>query len=303
MSASENNKLAAARLANVATSLERLAIAPPQTLLLEGGTESQRLELALSWAMSANCPAALQLKNAGKAATPCRECAVCRQIQSNENLDLLIYDGRIANKQDEEDPGPIRAMRMENMRDLKSLISTAPHGSGKRVVIFQGMSQIREEALNSLLKALEEPSEHTLFVLLASQRQQLLPTLISRSFCLTLPWPDALALDTSLNEWEQSLARFFSSGKGFMDKVGVKGAIDSVLAGRILLACQRALARILGKAATGQLDQALAPLAKDERKIAIASRWLGEAQEMLAANVSPGRVLEAFSARMYILMR
>ena len=76
---------------------------------------------------------------------------------------------------------------MQRVRELKSRLRDAPHGQGRRVVLLMGLSLNRDEAANALLKALEEPSPTTVFVLLAPQREQLLPTLVSRSFCLTLP--------------------------------------------------------------------------------------------------------------------
>lgn len=287
----------------LAATLTRLALAPPQSLLLEGGTGRERLDRALFWAMSANCPQTLAKRALGEPCAPCGTCAVCRQIAANGNLDLHIYDGRISNRLDEEKPGPIRALNIDNMRELKSLAATAPHGEGKRIAIFQGMTRTREEALNSLLKTLEEPSPFTLFVLLTPQRQQLLPTLVSRSFCLTLPWTDCLTRDEAMRRWEEELANFLGGGRGFLERVAAKGAVDATLAGQILLECQRALVRCLGGKNPGPLDRALAPLAKNGKKTAILSLWLNEAQEMLAATVSPARVLEAFAGRLFVLLR
>lgn len=292
----------AERDSQLRANLENLAVMPPQTLLIEGGTEQGRLDMALFWAKTANCPSALANKTPGPA-SPCLNCAVCQQIQANEYLDLIVYDGRIPNRQDEEKPAPVRALRMENVRDLKSLTATAPHGTGKRVAIFQGMSQTREEAMNSLLKTLEEPTPHTLFVLLAPQRQQLLPTLVSRSFCVALPWNDCFTLEPDLADWELSLAQFLINGSDFLERISVKGAVDATLGARIFLACQRAIVRVLGGHNTGALDRALAPLAANQKKAAIASRWLNDAQELLIAAVTPARALEAFATRLFVLLK
>lgn len=287
----------------VAARLEQLALRPPQCLLIEGGTEASRLEAALHWAATINCPEARINRSTGQAASPCLVCPVCSQIQANENLDLHLYDGRISNKLDEEKPGPVRSLRMENMRELKSLVATAPHGDGKRVAIFQGMSQTREEAANSLLKTLEEPTPHSLFVLLTPQREQLLQTLVSRSFCLTVPWTDCSTQDEASAQWEAELADFLTRGIGFLDRVAAKGALDAQLAGQIISGCQKALARSLGGRPGGTIDGAFGNLAHNPDKAALASRWIEEAQTMLNAAVSPARVLEAFSARMFALLR
>ena len=58
--------------------------------------------------------------------------------------------------------------------ELKQKLRDAPHGQGRRVVLLMGVEQNRSNAANALLKALEEPSPSSCFVLLAAQREQLL---------------------------------------------------------------------------------------------------------------------------------
>ena len=156
---------------------------------------------------------------------------------------------------------------------------------------------------DALLKALEEPSNTTVFVLLAPQREQLLPTLVSRSFCLTLPWPDCHADDPDMQPWEDALAQFLVQGQGFLDKVAGKGAIDASGATRLLLCCQKAMSRILsGRHNPARpLDAALVLLHGKGR--AAACQWFAEAQEALNYGVTPARVLETLAARLFALRR
>ena len=277
--------------------LDNLGTAPPQVLLLEGGSEAQRMDLARYWATRINCP------TAGANGTPCLSCPSCQQIAAGEHLDLAAYDGRISNREDEENPGPVRAFNMERVRELKVRLRDAPHGQGRRVVLLMGLSLTRDEASNALLKALEEPSNTTVFVLLAPQREQLLPTLVSRSFCLTLPWPDCHADDPDMQPWEDALAQFLVHGQGFFDKVAGKGAIDAGGATRLLLCCQKAMSRILSGShnPARPLDAALVLLHGKSR--AAACQWFAEAQEALNYGVTPARVLEALAARLFALRR
>lgn len=285
--------------------LLRLARRMPQVLLLEGGSEPDRFQCACYWATLANCSTAQAAREKGGLPEPCSQCQTCRQIMANEYIDLHIYDGRISNRQDEDSPGPVRALNMDNMHALKRLNATAPHGSGKRVAIFQGMGQTREEALNSLLKTLEEPTDHTLFVLLSPQRQQLLPTLVSRSFCVTLPWRGCrVPADASLATWENLLGAFLNGSPEFLEKIAARGAVDASLAGRIIMSCQQALGRVLGGfGSAGPLDKALSALRLNIEAALLVQRWAAEAHEMLALAVAPARVLEAFCSRLYILLR
>lgn len=287
--------------------LDRLGESPPQVLLLEGGREEERLDLARYWAARCNCPHALQgrtapeaAQSAGSGGSPCLACPVCLQIASGEYLDLAAYDGRISNREDEENPGTVRAFNMQRVRELKSRLRDAPYGQGCRVVLLMGLGLTRDEAANALLKALEEPSPTTLFVLLTPQREQLLPTLISRSFCLTLPWPHSRAQDTEMQPWEDLLAGFLLNGQGFLDRAAAKGAVDAALAGRLLLCCQKAMSRVLAREpAARPLDAALESL--DARGRAVCCQWFAEAQEALQYGVTPARVLEALAARLFSL--
>ncbi len=285
--------------------LDLLARRPPSVLLLEGGNEKERMDMGLYWAMALNCTSARELSQQGQPAKPCGTCRVCRQIANNEYMDLHIFDGRITNKQDEEKPGPVRALRMENIRELKANLGVRPHGNGKRVAILQGMGSTREEALNSLLKTLEEPGENTVFVLLSPQRAQILPTLVSRSICLTLPWTSSKSTKKELNPQESSLAEFLGSGNGFMDKIAGKGAFDATMAAQLLVCCQQSLARATAGAndTSKPLDNIFVRIAGNAAWIAKLCLWLAEAQDMLSYNVSPARIWEALASRIFILLR
>lgn len=274
--------------------LHRLAQQPPQVLLLEGGSEAQRLDMARYWAACCRCPQALS------GGAPCLVCPVCLQIAANEHLDLRIYDGRISNKDDEENPGPIRALSMENLRQLKQLLRDAPHGEGRRVVVLAGLTGQRASSANALLKALEEPSPCNVFVLLAPQREQLLPTLVSRALCLTLPWPDPLARNAAPADWEDALGLFLQTGRGLFEKTSARNALDAQLAQLLILSCQKALARVLSGVAdpTSPLDSALTPLSASSLASCIA--WCDEAQDALRQAVTPARVVEALAARLYV---
>lgn len=269
--------------------MARLAKNPPHTLLLEGGSGEERLQAALYWAMACNC-------ENGVAGAPCLACPVCRQIESLEFLDLLVYDGRIANSQDEEG-GPVRSLSAGNMRELKKILRDSGHGPGRRVVILMGLGLNRGGAANALLKSLEEPPPATCFVLLAPQRGQLLPTLVSRSFCLTLPWPDSNRRDPGLEEWENLLAAFISGKGDFLERIAGKGAVDAKMASSLLLAVQKAQTRAICGRAGDPLARALTGLGPEGH--IFAGRRLALAQDMLDVGVGPARVLESLACRLW----
>lgn len=274
--------------------LDSLGAAPPQVLLLEGGSEAARTDAALYWACRCSCPSARQT------GTPCLSCPTCRQIAAFEYLDLIALDGRISNKEDKKNPGKIRALSMDNVRGLKSVISDPPHNPGFRVVILAGIETTRTEAANALLKALEEPSPSTLFVLLTPQREQILPTLVSRSFCFTLPWPDPEQADAETAALQDSIADFLETGRGLFAVTGQHGF--TAAQGRAMLtAVQKSLLRVMARSPhPGHLEHILGDMPPASQ--VLACRFLYEAENLIQAQVTPARAIEAFMANLFVLL-
>ena len=273
--------------------LDSLGAAPPQVLLLEGGSEASRMDAALYWACRCSCPAAAET------GSPCLTCPTCSQIAAHEYLDLICLDGRISNKQDQEEPGPVRALNMDNVRALKSVIAGAPHSGPCRIVVLAGLDSTRTEAANALLKALEEPSPSTIFVLLTPQREQILPTLVSRSFCFTLPWPDPEAADAAMSALQDDIALFLQTGQKLFSVTGQR-SFSQAQAQDMLTAVQKSLLRVMaGSPHAGHLDDELSSLPPASR--VLACRFLKDAADLLAAQVTPSRAVEAFMANLFAL--
>ena len=275
--------------------LLRLADAPPQVLLLEGGAEDARTAMARWWAALLNCLARWPRG-------PCLDCPACLQIGAGAYLDCIALDGRISNKEDEENPGPVRALTMDRVQVLRSQLGEAPHGAGRRVVILAGLeAQIRTAAANALLKTLEEPASHTVFVLLAPQREQLLPTLVSRSWALTLPWPATGAYSPTALEWESALARFLEEGAGWFERTSARG-LEPARVQELLLVCQKSLAAALA----GETDQDLARCFAsrlDANGLHAAGELLGRMQDALLYAVNPALAADALATGLYALLR
>jgi DNA polymerase-3 subunit delta' len=302
--------------ARIAALLRKLVRVAPQSLLLEGGRDEERLDAALYWAACCNCAAE---------EFPCLACPACRRILARESLDLHLFDGRISNREDQDNPGVVRAFTVENTRLLRHRLHEPSHGARNRVVIIAGMEHNREEAANAMLKLLEDPLSGVLFTLLTPQREQLLPTLVSRSFCLTLPWNTSpqpcgpSESSTSENAvWEKKLTLFLREGAGFLEDAAAHGAMDVNLARHLLLACQRAVALVMpmtrrssagppddAPATEGQIPDGL-PRVFARASIgclAQTSTWIFEAQKALQQNVTPARVMEALAAKLFVLLK
>lgn len=261
--------------------MDRLSADAPQVLLLEGGTPEEREACALYWAQLLNC----------KSGGACGQCPACVQVRDLAHVDLKVLDGR---------EGKIK---IDPVRELKPLFGQPPRGDGKRVVVFHEAQELTPQAANALLKSLEEPCDGTVFMLLAPQREWLLPTLVSRSWVLTLAWPKDAQDDDEIRQWKSALMGFWRTGKGWFAKSGGKGAVDKHLAMRLVIACQRDYARALaGKAATEMsVGFAKMPPAK-LKKVDLALAHVQDALQ-LQTPANPALTLDWFATRVHGILR
>jgi DNA polymerase-3 subunit gamma/tau len=133
----------------------------PQAFLFTGPKGTGKTSAARILAKSVNCE-----KNNGKG-EPCGKCLTCISIANNTNLDVLEIDAASNRGIDE-------------IRDLREKIRLAPAGLRKKVYIIDEVHMLTNEAFNALLKTLEEPPEHALFVLCTTNVEKLPETIISR---------------------------------------------------------------------------------------------------------------------------
>ncbi len=277
--------------------LLRLWHNPPQVLLLEGGSEDERQSMALWWAALQHC------KNNEE--NPCGVCSDCLHVGARIHSDILSYDGRISNTADAESPGPVRAFTMDNVRELKKKLRDSTRSEGKRVVIIEGIGVSRNNAANALLKVLEEPSASSIFVLLTPLREQILPTLISRSWVATLPWTSPYIVQESLRPWEESLAVFLQRGQGLWQVTSTKNAITLEIAAQIISLCQKRLVTSLDSGqnqnSKSSLTSCFSALSAEKRLNL--SQKLDQAQRLLHYNVTPVRVIENLAAHMWLIYR
>ncbi len=272
----------------------------PQVLLLEGGIEAQRQAMALWWATLQHCHERINPESSTPILIePCGQCAACLHIGMRIHADVLAYDGRISNTEDQENPGPVRALNKENAQALKAKLGDTTRSGHKRVVIISGIDTTRSAAANALLKVLEEPSPTTLFVLLTAQREQILPTLVSRSWVYTLPWPPAHVVAPELHPWEQGLAQFLQSGTGWWALTAGKGQVTPEMATQVILLCQKRLLTTLypQSSQSGPLSACFARL--DAQARLAVTQHLDAAAEALHYNVNPARVLDNLAVQLH----
>lgn len=98
---------------------------------------------------------------------PCGECAVCRGLDDGSILDVMEIDAASNNG-------------IESIRALIEESSFTPAAAKYRVYIIDEVHMLSVQAFNALLKTLEEPPAHVVFILATTEVHKLLPTILSR---------------------------------------------------------------------------------------------------------------------------
>jgi len=98
---------------------------------------------------------------------PCNNCSSCTEIREGRSMDLIEIDAASHRGIDE-------------VRELKDGIRFVPTKSKYKVFIIDESHMLTREAFNALLKTLEEPPSHAIFVLATTEIHKMIPTIVSR---------------------------------------------------------------------------------------------------------------------------
>ena len=192
----------------------------------------------------------------GPTANPCGECAICKSIVSGQSVDVLEIDGA-------SNTG------VDDVRTLREGVRYLPAEARKKVYIIDEVHMLSTSAFNALLKTLEEPPPHVVFIFATTESHKIPATILSR--CQRY---DFKLLST--NALTEHLSRILAAE-----------AID----------CDPEAVRLLAREAAGSvrdglslLDQVLAFVGKDKLTRERIAQVLGVADRSLLFNLA-GNVL------------
>ncbi len=98
---------------------------------------------------------------------PCNKCDSCREILAGNSIDVMEIDAA-SNR------------GIDQIRELRENIKYAPSSAKYKIYIIDEAHQITNEAFNALLKTLEEPPAHAIFIFATTSTQKIPPTILSR---------------------------------------------------------------------------------------------------------------------------
>jgi len=131
-----------------------------QAYLFSGPRGVGKTTAARIMAKCLNCTAEAKL-------VPCNECSSCRSITDGSSVDVLEIDGA-SNR------------GVEDIEELRENIMYMPAGGRRKIYIIDEVHMLSKHAFNALLKTLEEPPPHVVFIFATTEARSIPPTILSR---------------------------------------------------------------------------------------------------------------------------
>ncbi|MEE8419123.1 MAG: DNA polymerase III subunit gamma/tau, partial [Dehalococcoidales bacterium] len=102
-----------------------------------------------------------------EAEKPCNTCSMCQAVSESRALDVIEIDAASNNG-------------VDDIRSLREKVNYAPNQARYKVYIIDEVHMLSTPAANALLKTLEEPPSHVIFILATTEAHKILPTILSR---------------------------------------------------------------------------------------------------------------------------
>lgn len=181
-------------------SLERGRLA--HAYLFAGVNLTELEAMARTLAKAINCEKAPRQAKSGLSLDSCDACASCRRIESEAHPDVLWV--RPESKS--------RVITIDQMRDLMQTVHLKPTHAAWKVAVVVAADRLNVQAANAFLKTLEEPPADSIALLLTTEPQQMLETILSRCLRLNFTGEAGGQHDSAFMSWLEHFSTAASVG-------------------------------------------------------------------------------------------
>ena len=249
--------------------------------LFTGSRGTGKTSTAKIFAKAVNC----MHNNGGE---PCFNCSACNALSQDNNVDIIEIDAASNNRVDE-------------VRDIREKVKFLPVNGKYKVYIIDEVHMLTDQAFNALLKTLEEPPDHIIFILATTEVHKLPQTILSRCMRFDfrlVPVETLMLLVEKVFEKEgikcesDALKLIALAGEGSCrDTLSIADCVSAFCQGNITL---EATQKVLGTSDT-----------KEYVKIydAITKKQIGTALEVLQENFNAGKNMTVFAKELTLHAR
>lgn len=185
---------------------------------------------------------------------PCGTCAACLWFGQGNHPDFRVLEPEALSEpratevehRKREGEGASRQIRIDQVRELQDFLAIGTHRGGLRVVMVRPAEAMNVATANALLKSLEEPPPRTVFVLVSSAPDRLLPTIRSR--CQKIGVAPASAADAAawlrtrgVQDAEAALAYAANAPLAALEDADERAVRDAFVASRLASGTRDAL--------------------------------------------------------------
>lgn len=199
---------------------------------LFSGSRMEDLEpIARALAKVLNCLQPPQSSPEGLPLESCDQCVSCRKIDNDLHSDVRWV----------RPEAKTRIITVDQIRTLLQSVNLKANEGQYKVAILAGVDRLNVNAANAFLKTLEEPPKKSVLLLLTTEPQRVLETILSRCLRLTFAGGGTLRVEPALMEWLGSFAKLAASTTtGLLARYQLLGALLTEL-GRVRATVEQTL--------------------------------------------------------------
>ena len=206
---------------------------------------------------------------------PCGQCESCRRLAAEESMDVMEIDAASNNGVDE-------------IRDLRETVKYPPQHGRFKVYIIDEVHMLSASAFNALLKTLEEPPAHVVFILATTEPQKLPATILSRCQRFDFGRIPAHQIAGRLRQAVEGAGGTATDGAlGMIARAAEGGMRDALSILDMCLGYQNDVTEVLVRSVLGTSDRAFLFRFTEALEMEDASTVMGMIDELMRAGREP----------------